>query len=153
MNNKFKDHTMINKSILLVTNQPIIEKVFRHVLEDRNYKVYSSHNAYDSLKEILKEDIDIMLCDAELKFESGFTLARLAKSLKPHLGIMMLTKKANIMHQKLAEKHGYSYLTSPIKISTTYRKIKAMMYNTTMHKMAQSKFEKNFYPDLVSNIS
>ena len=87
--------TFSGKRILIAEDNPVSLMVAAKMLEMKNAEVIKSSNGIEALKELEKNNIDLVLLDLEMPEMDGYTAIVKMKSLKPSLPVIAFT--ANIL--------------------------------------------------------
>ena len=80
----------MKKIVLVVDDEPMIRDLLRHMLEDLGFVVFSRERGEDALVEI--GGVDAVITDFDMSpGMNGAELAKLAKSQRPDLPVLILT--------------------------------------------------------------
>lgn len=103
-------------NILVVDDDPEIVDILTDLLELRGYGVGSAANGALALKELDRQDYDLMLTDINMPVMNGMELIRLVHEREKAPVIIVITAYASIQSAIDAIKHGvYDYITKPFK--------------------------------------
>ncbi len=67
------------QKILLIEDEPLIQRSLKKLLEKRNVIVFVESNGKQAIERILSEDFDRIICDLMLQDVSGFDIIEDAK--------------------------------------------------------------------------
>lgn len=77
--------TMQIKSVLLLEDDKQFKGVIRDFLEENYYKVTAVENGADGVREIVKQDFDVIICDMMMPKLPGDMFYLAVERMRPHL--------------------------------------------------------------------
>lgn len=103
--------------ILVVDDEEKVLELLKKILSDR-YLVFSAINGEEALKQLDKEEIDIILLDIMMPKQNGIELLRcIRKKYEDSIDVIMVSVSAVIKDVVEAIKLGaYHYITKPFEI-------------------------------------
>ncbi|RXZ82903.1 helix-turn-helix domain-containing protein [Paenibacillaceae bacterium] len=105
-------------------------------------RVLKGYNAFEAKEILLREQVDIMLCDIEMPVESGLDLFRWMKEQQLDVECIFLTAHADFMYIKQAmQLGGFDYIVQPAR----YKDIETVVSRAALK--VQSKQEAQKYYD------
>lgn len=125
--------------LLIVEDDIKIKQELKNFLSNNGYEVFSVDSFEDTLNEIIKVKVDLILLDINLPNQNGMYLCKeLRKEIKTP--IIIVTSKNNEMDELLCMNYGADdYITKPYNPQILLAHIEAVL--------------KRYMPDLESNIS
>ncbi len=125
--------------LLIVEDDIKIKEELKNFLSNNGYEVFSVDSFEDTLNEIIKVKVDLILLDINLPNQNGMYLCKeLRKKIKTP--IIIVTSKNNEMDELLCMNYGADdYITKPYNPQILLAHIEAVL--------------KRYMPDLESNIS
>lgn len=103
---------MQHGNILLVEDDVKIRVLLKRILSLENYEVFEAGDQKGAWKWLLREPIDVIICDVMLPDGNGIDLTREIKSKKTNAEIIILTANGNIPDSVEAMRSGaFDYLT------------------------------------------
>jgi DNA-binding response OmpR family regulator len=115
-------------AILLVEDEPKMQKGLRDNLEFEGYKVDIAGTGKDGLKKILNHTYDLVLLDVMLPEMSGFDVCKRAREKGVRVPIVMLTAKGEEVDKVLGLELGADdYITKPFSLRELLARIKAVL--------------------------
>lgn len=125
--------------LLIVEDDIKIKEELKNFLSNNGYEVFSVDSFEDTLNEIIKVKVDLILLDINLPNQNGMYLCKeLRKKIKTP--IIIVTSKNNEMDELLCMNYGADdYITKPYNPQILLVHIEAVL--------------KRYMPDLESNIS
>jgi DNA-binding NtrC family response regulator len=82
-------------TVLLVDNEPTTSDRIYHGLSDKGLAVRKAQSQAQTLSEIEKKDIDVVLLDLMIAGADGIALLREIKTMDPLVEVILLANKAN----------------------------------------------------------
>jgi len=102
--------------VLVVDDEPVLQDVLRHLLENEEYSVVSAMTAQDGLKALREETPDIVLLDLMLPDKNGLDILPEILSFEPEMPIIVITAHSSIETAIQAIRLGaFHYLPKPFK--------------------------------------
>ncbi len=109
-------------SVLLVDDEPNIQKTVRIALEADGFSVTAFLNPLQALEAIKEERFDIGLFDLKMQPIDGIALLREARQLAPEMTIVLMTAHGSIDSAVEAMKLGaFDYLQKPFELTELQR--------------------------------
>jgi len=103
--------------ILLVEDDKNTLEGLAHILVDEKYTVQAVGDGEAALREIEKDEYDVLLTDLKLPGIDGLELYRRAKETAPHMLTIVITAFGTVRNAVEAMKEGvYDYITKPIEV-------------------------------------
>lgn len=90
------DETHPAIELLLVDDEEDFVRVLSKRLEKRGIRVTASLSGSDAVHEFLKKDFDIILLDLKMEFMDGIEVLKVAKEMKPHIPVLMITGHGSV---------------------------------------------------------
>jgi len=81
----------MQKTLLIVDDDPIILFSLKEILEHQGYKVYTSDSTNAAFELFCDNDISVVLTDLEMPGDNGDFLCRRIKKLKPETWVCAIT--------------------------------------------------------------
>jgi CheY-like chemotaxis protein len=78
-------------TVLFVDDDPQIREIVVDVLSLKGFRVLVAENAFEGLRVLTQEHVDVLFCDIVMPGMSGIELAKKARRLRPTLNIMFAT--------------------------------------------------------------
>jgi CheY-like chemotaxis protein len=82
-------------TVLFVDDDPQIRDVVVDVLSLKGFRVLAAESAFEGLRVLTQEHIDVLFCDIVMPGMGGIELAKKARRLRPTLKIMFATGYAD----------------------------------------------------------
>ena len=82
-------------SVLLVDNEPTTSDRIYHGLSDQGLAIRRARSRAQTLSEIKKKDIDVVLLDLMIAGTDGIVLLREIKTMDPLVEVILLSNQAN----------------------------------------------------------
>ena len=82
---------MVKKPILVVDDEPIVRESIRDWLKDAGYKIETAETGEEALEMIKKQDFSIIVLDIRLPGQTGITVLKQVKALKPEIKSIIIT--------------------------------------------------------------
>lgn len=83
------------KTVLVVEDEPLLNRTICDTLEDEEFKVYSSPSGEEALEMLKVLNIDVCTVDMRLRGMTGNEFILIANGLYPHLRFIIYTGSAN----------------------------------------------------------
>lgn len=112
------------QQILVVDDDPFINKLLKLGLEDDGFQVTTATCSTEASEQLRTHRIDLVLCDHDMPDGNGLELLRYASQLYPHLPFIMVTGRAelNLARDSIAA-GALDFITKPFEISAVVRRI------------------------------
>ena len=78
-------------TVLFVDDDPQIRESIVQLLSLRGFRVLTAESAFEGLRVLTQEHVDVLFCDIVMPGMSGIELAKKARQLRPTLQIMFAT--------------------------------------------------------------
>jgi CheY-like chemotaxis protein len=78
-------------TVLFVDDDPQIREIIADVLSLKGFRVLVTESAFEALRILTQEHVDVLFCDIVMPGMSGIDLAKKARHLRPTLKIMFAT--------------------------------------------------------------
>jgi two-component system nitrogen regulation response regulator NtrX len=115
----------MNPHILVVDDEEAILKLLTEMLKDEGFVVSSAENGYEALKQIEKEEPDLVLLDIYLPGINGIETLQEIKKINKSLPVIIISSYGNIDNAVYATKLGaYDFIEKPLSIDKTLVAIK-----------------------------
>jgi DNA-binding NtrC family response regulator len=82
---------MASKPILVVDDEPIVRESIRDWLKDAGYEVLTAETGEEALEMVNKQDFSVIVLDIRLPGQTGITVLKQVKSLKPEIKSIIIT--------------------------------------------------------------
>lgn len=100
------------KKILLIDDEENLRKLLARIIELEKIDVTQAENATEGLKQLTKQEFDVVICDVKLPDANGVELIPTIKKIQPLCEIILLTAYGNIPDGVKAIKSGaFDYIT------------------------------------------
>ena len=107
------------RSVLVVDDEPGIQRMFRAALANYGYITEVASNADDALIAVRKRAFDVVVSDVNLAPSNGIEFLREVRALDRHLPVILMTGRPSPHDAKRALACGaYRYLVKPLMPST-----------------------------------
>ncbi len=123
------------KTILLVDDEEIVREAISEVLKDEGYRVVVAKDGEEALDAAVKENIDLVVLDADIPKKNGFEVCMELKSpkmkLTNHVPVMMITgvyKRPENNARALLRCKADDYLLKPFKKDEFLHRVKVLMH-------------------------
>ncbi|MDY0131988.1 MAG: sigma-54 dependent transcriptional regulator [Desulforegulaceae bacterium] len=111
--------------ILVVDDEKAILKLLTEMLRDEGFVVSSAQNGYEALKQIEKEEPDLVLLDIYLPGINGIETLQEIKKINNSIPVIIISSYGNIDNAVYATKLGaYDFIEKPLAIDKTLVAIK-----------------------------
>ena len=115
-------------TILLIEDEPEMQRGLRDNLEFEGYKVDVAGNGKEGLKKMLNHTYDLVFLDVMLPEMSGFDVCKRAREKGLRVPIVMLTAKGEEVDKVLGLELGADdYITKPFSLRELLARIKAVL--------------------------
>lgn len=130
------------KRILIVEDDPLLNKTLAYNLASDGYAITSAMNARTAAKKLNSAEYDLVLLDINLPDGNGYDLCKLIKPEYPDTMVIFLTANDQESDQIRGYEMGaVDYITKPFSIGALQRKISAMFAMLEHHKPAKDIYE------------
>jgi DNA-binding NtrC family response regulator len=103
------------KRVLVVDDDPVVQRSFDRVLSGKGYAVISAANAAEALARLANEEYDAVYTDIRMPGMNGLALAGRLKAKRPWLPVVIVTGYGSAESETLAKKIGVSgFLHKPL---------------------------------------
>lgn len=117
----------MDKSILIVEDEPSIRKFIKINLERNGFNVLEAGSGEEGIKIARKEKVDIVLLDIMLPGIDGFEVCKVLREELPNLGIIMLTAKSQDVDKIMGLEYGTDdYMTKPFNPTELILRVKSL---------------------------
>ena len=82
---------MASKPILIVDDEPIVRESIRDWLKDAGYQVLTAETGEEALEMVNKQDFSVIVLDIRLPGQTGITVLKQVKALKPEIKSIIIT--------------------------------------------------------------
>ena len=108
---------MRGSRILIVDDEQIARENLDHVLRGQGYETVSVHNGLAAIRELEKEEFDLVLTDIRMQPVDGIQVLERARELYPNIEVIVITGYASVSSAVEAMRKGaYYYIAKPYKI-------------------------------------
>lgn len=108
---------MSEARILIVDDERIARENLEHVLRGEGYETLSVHNGLAAIRELEKDEFDLVLTDIRMQPVDGIQVLDRARELYPHIEVIVITGYASVASAVDAMRKGaYFYIAKPYKI-------------------------------------
>jgi DNA-binding response OmpR family regulator len=115
-------------TILLIEDEPEMQRGLRDNLEFEGYKVDVAGDGKEGLKKLLNRTYDLVILDVMLPEMSGFDVCKRAREKGAGVPIVMLTAKGEEVDKVLGLELGADdYITKPFSLRELLARIKAVL--------------------------
>ena len=106
---------MQDTSVLIVDDEPIVRESIRDWLKDAGYQVATAESGEEALEMIEKQDFSVILLDVRLPGQTGITVLKQVKALKPEIKSIIITAYPSAeLTAEAMELGAIDYLVKPI---------------------------------------
>jgi|GEM_PF-1830574 len=126
------------KKILVVDDDPQIQKLLHTFLQAKGYDVVISQNGWDCLKDLVQEQPDLMIVDVKMPKLDGIGVLNFTKKggLKKDIPIIMITGMSATETVKLAASlQTDEFLSKPFDLEELHRRVSRHLYSITFDKI------------------
>lgn len=117
----------MDKSILIVEDEPSIRKFIKINLERNGFNVLEAGSGEEGIEIARKEKVDIVLLDIMLPGIDGFEVCKVLREELPNLGIIMLTAKSQDVDKIMGLEYGTDdYMTKPFNPTELILRVKSL---------------------------
>jgi CheY-like chemotaxis protein len=103
------------KRVLVVDDDPVVQRSFDRVLSGKGYAVISAANAAEALVKLAREEYDAVYTDIRMPGIDGLQLARRLKAKRPWLPVVIVTGYGSDASESEAKSIGVSgFLHKPL---------------------------------------
>jgi len=103
------------KRVLVVDDDPVVQRSFDRVLSGKGYAVISAANAAEALAKLAREEYDAVYTDIRMPGMDGLKLAGRLRAKRPWLPVVIVTGYANAANESEAKKIGVAgFLRKPL---------------------------------------
>lgn len=114
--------------ILVVDDNKHTRRLFKAVLENENYTVFTAENGKDALRVMDEEHIDLVLLDIMMPEMDGYEFTKLLREENNNLPILMVSAKQLPEDKKRGFLVGTDdYMTKPVDEDEMLLRIKALL--------------------------
>jgi DNA-binding response OmpR family regulator len=120
------------KKILVVEDDPAIQKGLEESLKMEGYQVITSGDGEEGYRKAKKEKVDLIILDVMLPSKNGMDICRDLRKENNNTPILMLTSKKEEMDKVLGLEFGADdYVTKPFSVRELHARIKALLRRST----------------------
>jgi DNA-binding response OmpR family regulator len=117
-----------NGHILIVDDQPEICDLVEEYLSGEGYRVSTAREGAGMRKIMAQSPVDLVVLDLMLPGEDGLTLARALRQETPHIGIIILTGRGEIVDRIIGLEMGADdYLPKPFHLRELLARVKSVL--------------------------
>jgi two-component system OmpR family response regulator len=117
-----------NGHILIVDDQPEICDLVEEYLSGEGYRVSTARDGAGMRKVMAQSPVDLVVLDLMLPGEDGLTLARALRQETPHIGIIILTGRGEIVDRIIGLEMGADdYLPKPFHLRELLARVKSVL--------------------------
>jgi len=117
-----------NGHILIVDDQPEICDLVQEYLSGEGYRVSTARDGAGMRKVMAQSAVDLVILDLMLPGEDGLTLARALRQETPHVGIIILTGRGEIVDRIIGLEMGADdYLPKPFHLRELLARVKSVL--------------------------
>lgn len=121
--------------ILLVDDEDKIREELPSFLNSRGFIVETAANGEEAINKIMSSDFNILITDLIMPVMAGTALIKKVRSLKPNIGIIVITAFGDIeSYIDLMDMGAFDYLNKPINLEDLYLTI-----NNLVEELPQAK--------------
>jgi len=103
------------KRVLVVDDDPVVQRSFDRVLSGKGYAVISAANAAEALARLAREEYDAVYTDIRMPGMDGLKLAGRLRAKRPWLPVVIVTGYGNAANETEAKKIGVAgFLRKPL---------------------------------------
>jgi DNA-binding NtrC family response regulator len=103
--------------ILIADDELIARENLEHVLRGEGYETVSVHNGQAAIRELEKEEFDLVLTDVRMQPVDGIQVLERARELYPNIEVIVITGYASVATAVEAMSKGaYYYISKPYRI-------------------------------------
>ncbi len=121
---------MSNRKILIVDDEPQVQKLLETVLVPKNYQLMSASNGLDALRQMNNSKPDLVILDIMMPEMSGIELCQKIKAEPQYQDVLVLMVSAKDSQNDRLAGLSYGaddYVTKPFRVSTLVNKIDYML--------------------------
>lgn len=105
----------MEKKILVVDDERVVRNVFENILRDEGYVPFLAVDAYEALKILKEENIQVMFIDLNLPGMNGLDLCKTIRKNNPGAYIYAITGYGSIFYKSKCMEVGFNdYFTKPL---------------------------------------
>lgn len=97
---------MAGEKILLIDDDPFGRRVLGDILRFLKYAVVTTENDRDGIEKIMSVHFDLVLLDSGRHEREGIEFLKTVKSIKPHLGVILLCDDPSLDSVRVAIRSG-----------------------------------------------
>lgn len=119
--------------ILIVDDERIARENLEHVLRGEGYGTVSVHNGLAAIRELEKEEFDLVLTDIRMQPVDGIQVLERARELYPQIEVIVITGYASVSSAVEAmQKGAYYYIAKPYKIDEVRALVKQALVKRSL---------------------
>src|SRR5258705_5052716 len=108
---------VMNASILVVDDEPVVQDAVRWLLRSQGYDVDTARNGEEALSRIAHQEFDVVVSDIKMPGLNGLDVLERSRALKPNLSVILMTGYASLETAIEALRLGASdYLRKPFEL-------------------------------------
>ncbi|MBN1779616.1 response regulator transcription factor [bacterium] len=120
------------KQILVIEDDPAIQKGLRISLEEEHYRVLTVSDGTEGLQTAMNQSFDLILLDLMLPGKNGQEICREIRENGNHTPVIMLTSRKEESDKVLGLELGADdYITKPFSVRELMARIKALLRRTS----------------------
>lgn len=124
---KVEREIKLQKSVLIIDDELKIRQIYRHVLQERGYRVVEAHDGNDGLEILRKNnDVALVILDIAMPMSSGLEIHDQIKEKSPDIKIL-IASVFNRNDQQSLLPHADDYFEKTRDVSELIQKIEKLM--------------------------
>lgn len=125
--------------VLVVDDEPALRKVLQHSLTARGFSVEESGSADEAIEMVDRGSFHLVILDINMPGMNGLDACRQIRTLRPHVGIVMVTvRDAECDMVRALEAGADDYVTKPFRFDELVARLRAVIRRTLPENEAQT---------------
>jgi DNA-binding NtrC family response regulator len=121
--------------VLIAEDEPIARENLEHILRKEGYETRAVENGAAALKELEKNEFDLVLTDLRMQPVDGMAVLEQTKSRHPATEVIVVTGYATVSTAVEAmQKGAYFYIAKPFKIEDVRHLVRQALEKRRLHK-------------------